>query len=648
MAAPEQLGKVKPPVKEEPNMLVSRLHAVRRTAGRMLLGLTLGSGVLALTALPDASPAGAASCQAAGTSGLTAAVVTTTVNQTINTPSIDATGCDVGIYVNMNGATITGVTVSGANDEGILAEDVSGLTVTGSTIQKNNVSPNAKIPDSHALMLDGVTGATITGNIVTNNNSGGIGLADNGPTDPGTPNAGPASPVASTNNAIIANNVSGNTGGCAIIVEAWNAGGGITGTTVTDNTVTGHVGVFGAHGPDIGQIVVADDAVNASISGTTISGNQVNGSFVSGITLHANAPQDVIANTSIVNNGLSDNNWGFANGAPSTDAIALITEQFPGSLAASISGTSISGNTITDQVVAIWNKGATTTTVGTNAITLPAGGTAVFNVPMAGAGYTLAGSDGGAFAFGDAGFHGSAGSLGLHLAKPIVAVAPSRDRGGYWELGADGGVLGFGDAYYYGSVPGAGAHVSNIVGFAPTPTTDQGATNGLGYWIVGSDGGVFAFGDAKYYGSVPGLNIHVNDIVGIVATSDGLGYWLVGSDGGVFAFGDAASHFHGSIPGLKIHVTNIVGMASSGNGGYLLVGSDGGVFAFGDASYHGSVPGLNAHVSDVVGIAPSPDGGGYTLAGSDGGVFSFGDVMYEGSLPQLHVNVHNVVGLAST
>jgi hypothetical protein len=622
----------------------SYVHAVRRSVTRVCLGLTLGAGAVAVAGLAVTSPAGAVTCFAAGSTGLTAAQVVTT-NQTGTV--VDATGCDVGLYIATNGITISGVAVSGAGSEGILAEDVSGLTITGSIIQNNGGAPNSKIPDGHALMLDGVTGATITNNSVKNNQNGGIGLADNGPVDPGTPNAGPGTAVAATNNTISGNSTTGNTGGCGIILEAWDPGGGVSGTTVQNNTVTGAVGQFGPHGPVIGQIVLADDAPGASVSGTTITGNTVRQSFVTGITLHANAPHDVITNTSIVNNTLDGNNWGDANAAPSTDAIALITEQFPPALAASISGTSISGNTITNQVVAVWNKGATTTTIGTNAITLPAGGKALVTVPTAGGGYWLAGSDGGAFAFGNAGFDGSAGTLGVHLAKPIVAVAPSRDRNGYWELGSDGGVLGFGDSYYYGSVPGAHANVSNIVAFAPTPTTDQGATNGLGYWIVGSDGGVFSFGDAAFHGSLPGLGIHVNDIVGIVPTSTGLGYWLVASDGGVFAFGDAA--FHGSLPGLHAHVTNVVGMVptSSGNG-YTLVGSDGGVFAFGDATFHGSLPGLGAHVNNIVGITPSADGGGYTLVGSDGGVFALGDASYQGSLPGLKVKVTNIVGIAST
>ena len=341
-------------------------------------------------------------------------------------------------------------------------------------------------------------------------------------------------------------------------------------------------------------------------------------SFVTGITLHANAPHDVISNTTITNNTLSLNNWGDANAAPSTTAIALIVEPFPGALAASISGTSISGNTITNQVVAIWIQGATTTTVGANAITLPAGGTAVYNVPTPGGGYWMAGSDGGVFSFGNAVYYGSAPGLGLKLAQPIVAMAPSRDRGGYWSSAPTVGCSASVTPTTTGRCRVCSVHVSNIVGMAPTPATDQGLTNGLGYWMVGSDGGVFSFGDADYHGSVPGVGVHVKNIVGIAPTPDGGGYWMVGSDGGVFAFGDAT--YGGSLPGKGVHVNNIKAIvATPDGGGYWLVASDGGVFSFGDATYAGSVPGVGVHVNNVVGLTPTPSGAGYWLFGSDGG-----------------------------
>ncbi|HLH27686.1 MAG TPA: hypothetical protein VKW77_02145, partial [Acidimicrobiales bacterium] len=67
-------------------------------------------------------------------------------------------------------------------------------------------------------------------------------------------------------------------------------------------------------------------------------------------------------------------------------------------------------------------------------------------------GYWLAAADGGVFAFGSAGFHGSMG--GTRLAKPVVGMAPSGDGGGYWLAAADGGVFSFGDAGFHGSLGG--------------------------------------------------------------------------------------------------------------------------------------------------------------------------------------------------
>ena len=58
-------------------------------------------------------------------------------------------------------------------------------------------------------------------------------------------------------------------------------------------------------------------------------------------------------------------------------------------------------------------------------------------------------SDGGIFAFGDAGFHGSTGSLTLN--RPMVGMAATPDGGGYWMVAADGGVFPGGDAVFYGS-----------------------------------------------------------------------------------------------------------------------------------------------------------------------------------------------------
>ena len=162
-------------------------------------------------------------------------------------------------------------------------------------------------------------------------------------------------------------------------------------------------------------------------------------------------------------------------------------------------------------------------------------------------GYWMVASDGGIFAFGSAGFHGSTGALTLN--KPIVGMAATPDGKGYWLVATDGGIFSFGDAGFYGST-GALTLNKPIVGMAATP-------DGKGYWLVASDGGIFAFGDAGFHGSTGALTLN-KPIVGMAATPDGKGYWLVASDGGIFAFGDAV--FKGSTGALTLNKP-IVGMS---------------------------------------------------------------------------------------
>ena len=61
-------------------------------------------------------------------------------------------------------------------------------------------------------------------------------------------------------------------------------------------------------------------------------------------------------------------------------------------------------------------------------------------------------SDGGVFAFGDAGFYGSI--AGPRLNRPMVGMAATADGRGYWMVASDGGVFAFGDAAFYGSAGG--------------------------------------------------------------------------------------------------------------------------------------------------------------------------------------------------
>ena len=69
-----------------------------------------------------------------------------------------------------------------------------------------------------------------------------------------------------------------------------------------------------------------------------------------------------------------------------------------------------------------------------------------------GRGYWLVASDGGIFAFGDAGFYGSTGNI--VLARPVVGMASAARGQGYWMVASDGGIFAFGDARFYGSAAG--------------------------------------------------------------------------------------------------------------------------------------------------------------------------------------------------
>jgi ribosomal protein L24E len=75
-------------------------------------------------------------------------------------------------------------------------------------------------------------------------------------------------------------------------------------------------------------------------------------------------------------------------------------------------------------------------------------------------------------------------------------MATTPDGKGYWLVASDGGIFAFGDAGFYGSMGGRPLD-RPVVGMATTP-------DGTGYWLVASDGGIFAFGDAAFAGSMGG------------------------------------------------------------------------------------------------------------------------------------------------
>ena len=63
------------------------------------------------------------------------------------------------------------------------------------------------------------------------------------------------------------------------------------------------------------------------------------------------------------------------------------------------------------------------------------------------------------------------------------------DGGGYWLVASDGGIFAYGDAGFYGSTGRHRTSTSRSSAWRPRPTA-------AGYWLVASDGGIFAYGDA--------------------------------------------------------------------------------------------------------------------------------------------------------
>jgi hypothetical protein len=105
-------------------------------------------------------------------------------------------------------------------------------------------------------------------------------------------------------------------------------------------------------------------------------------------------------------------------------------------------------------------------------------------------------ADGGVYAYGDAGFYGTAHTYDPNF--PIIGIERAADDTGYWQVAIDGGVFSFGSAQFHGSAVDDSAYP--VLGLTRTATGD-------GYWMFAIDGGVFSYGDAagKFYGSAASL-----------------------------------------------------------------------------------------------------------------------------------------------
>ena len=330
-----------------------------------------------------------AACLTAGSTGLTTQVILTS-NQQLTGTTINATGCDLGVYIGPGtyDVLISGVTVTGANEHGIFVQDASRVSIQFSVVTGNGIdghacppsgaAPPTCIAEDKGIELVGTSDSVVSHNLVSYNRAdGGIGVADDGPTDPGSPGTFPGFAPGAKNDIVSENLIIDNSNGCGIVIAAYNQGTPVKNIQAFGNTVIGTAPasgqLFPSPGSYIGQIVVATDGPFAEISNVQVIGNKLDGSELPGIVVHSNVFGDVITQTLIQDNVIADN--GYYPGRPTTNpndpgvsqgttGIALIAEvggaQTPAPV---LSHTNAGSNTVLNDANGVWMCGTHDTNV---------------------------------------------------------------------------------------------------------------------------------------------------------------------------------------------------------------------------------------------------------------------------------------------
>jgi parallel beta-helix repeat protein len=333
---------------------------------RLAIVLLLG---LSLIPVSIHSARATASCSAAGTTGLTTIMVAHS-GQVISGKTIDATGCDVGIFVPAGSTNVVIMRddISGAGIHGIFVQDSSNIMISGNNVHDNSAGvPKVScdfikppcVAEGKAIQLDGTSNSIVARNILTRDQFGGISIADDGPVDAGALNPGTLSPA--NNNLVIGNQITQVAHDCGIVVAVYNHETA-SNNLVISNNVEGSLPPFGVN-PFVGQIVVATDGPDAVIRDTAIINNIINGSTLPGIVVHSNAPGDSITGTTIITNTLGFNGYyppffstpNTPVAANGTTGISLVAEANPGmAQPPTISGTVLINNMISPDQNGVW------------------------------------------------------------------------------------------------------------------------------------------------------------------------------------------------------------------------------------------------------------------------------------------------------
>jgi parallel beta-helix repeat protein len=351
-------------------------HTTRPKTLQLTIVLLLGLSMIPVAIHPAL---GTSSCSTAGTTGLTT-FMTAHSHQIISGKTIDATGCDVGIFVppGSTNVVIMKNDISGAGIHGIFVQDSSNTAIRSNNVHDNSagvpkvscdfVKEGPCVAEGKAIQLDGTSNSIVSRNTITNDQFGGISIADDGPVDAGALNPGTLSPA--NNNLVVGNQITKVAHDCGIVVAVYNHETA-SNNLIINNNVEGSLPPFGVN-PYVGQIVVATDGPNAAIQNTFIINNVVNGSTLPGIVVHSNAPGDSISGTFIVSNSLGNNGYypAFFStphtpvAANGTTAISLVAEASPGMpQPPTLSGTVLINNMISPDQNGVWLCNTTGTTI---------------------------------------------------------------------------------------------------------------------------------------------------------------------------------------------------------------------------------------------------------------------------------------------
>jgi hypothetical protein len=363
--------------------MAGRIH---KTTGMLstITKLVISTTLLFAAALAVQAPGAfaSASCSPAGSTTLTAAWVVSS-SQVISGQTVDATGCDIGIYVSpgTSGVTIKGVTVTGAGQHAIFVQDSNNIWIANNLITGNGAgarpcfpkTTTGCIPDVKPIDLSGTSDSVVINNVITHNAHGGIGITDDGRQNPGAPGNVSGADLPATNIKVIGNTINDNAGDCGIVVAGYNAGMRTNDIWVVNNTIIGQAPgtpIVDPHGPYIGQIVVAGDGPWVAMNNTWVTGNNLDGAILPGIVVHANVFGDEISNTVIKNNVIA--NPGYYSGPPvgapghnpdvpgasdGPTGIALVAEFPPfdgGTPYPIITHTLVDSNTILNSTIGVW------------------------------------------------------------------------------------------------------------------------------------------------------------------------------------------------------------------------------------------------------------------------------------------------------